>query len=40
MTPIRAIFDREGSDDALILKFSGGKVPNLPLICIVNGEGT
>lgn len=40
MTPTKAIFDREGSDNTLILTFSGGKVPNLPLICIVNGEGT
>lgn len=40
MTPTTAEFDREGEfGDTLILKFSGGKVPNLPLICIVNGEG-
>lgn len=39
MTPTRVIFDREESDQALV-KFSGGKVPNLPLTCIVNGEGT
>lgn len=38
MTPIKAVFDRDGSE-ALVVTFSGGKVPNLPLICIVTGEG-
>ena len=40
MTPTKVIFDRDIMyGDALVVKFSGGKVPNLPLICIITGEG-
>lgn len=38
MSPTKAVFDREGSSE-LLVTFSGGKVPNLPLICIISGDG-
>lgn len=38
MTPTKAVFDMDDSQ-SLMVTFSGGKVPNLPLICIVTGEG-
>ncbi|XP_035225424.1 uncharacterized protein LOC118197963 isoform X2 [Stegodyphus dumicola] len=38
MNPTKAIYDR-GDTQNLIVTFSGGKVPPLPLICVISGEG-
>ncbi|GIY45601.1 uncharacterized protein CDAR_414991 [Caerostris darwini] len=38
MSPTKAVFDREGSRE-LIVTFSGSRVPRLPLVCVISGEG-
>ncbi|GFS34089.1 uncharacterized protein TNIN_456561 [Trichonephila inaurata madagascariensis] len=38
MSPMKAVFDREGSQE-LIVTFTGSKVPRLPLICVISGDG-
>ncbi|CAL1278504.1 unnamed protein product [Larinioides sclopetarius] len=38
MSPTRAVFDRGGSQE-LIVTFSGSRVPRLPLICVISGDG-
>ncbi|XP_055931123.1 uncharacterized protein LOC129961632 [Argiope bruennichi] len=41
MSPMKAVFDRggSGSSQELIVTFTGSKVPRLPLICVITGDG-